>query len=133
MKVVELDKPVDQQSVSAQNNLFPVFLKLEELKVLVVGAGKVGLEKLSAIIHNSPQTIVTVVAKEISGDVHNLAALYGNIELKQKAFDENDLAGKDIVFVAINERHTSQYIKELAANKKLLVISRELIVWRLAK
>jgi siroheme synthase-like protein len=121
MKVVELDKPVDQQSVSAQNNLFPVFLKLEELKVLVVGGGKVGLEKLSAIIHNSPQTIVTVVAKEISGDVHNLAALYGNIELKQKAFDENDLAGKDIVFVAINEKHTSQYIKELAANKKLLV------------
>ncbi|MGN6402532.1 MAG: precorrin-2 dehydrogenase/sirohydrochlorin ferrochelatase family protein, partial [Flavisolibacter sp.] len=121
MKVVELDKPVEQQSISAQNNLFPVFLKLEELNVLIVGAGKVGLEKLSAIIHNSPQTIITIVAKEISDDVHNLAALHENIELQQKAFEEQDLKDKDIVFVAVNEKHTSQCIKELAAGKKLLV------------
>ncbi|MGN6165602.1 MAG: NAD(P)-dependent oxidoreductase, partial [Flavisolibacter sp.] len=121
MKVVELDKLVEQQSVSVQNNLFPVFLKLEELNVLVVGAGKVGLEKLSAIIHNSPLTIITVVAKEISESVINLAALHDNIVLKQKAFDESDLTDKGIVFVAVNEKHTSQYIKELAARRKLLV------------
>ena len=36
------------------NNLFPVFLKLENLKLLVVGGGNVGLEKLRAVLVNSP-------------------------------------------------------------------------------
>ena len=38
-----------------KNELFPVFLKLNELSVLIVGGGMVGLEKLSAVLSNSPQ------------------------------------------------------------------------------
>ena len=52
-----------------KNHLFPVFLKLEELEVLLVGAGKVGLEKLTAILQNAPASSVTVVAPEISAGV----------------------------------------------------------------
>jgi hypothetical protein len=37
-----------------RNNLFPVFLKLEALQTLIVGGGHVGLEKLNAILKNSP-------------------------------------------------------------------------------
>jgi len=36
------------------NNLFPVFLKLEHLTVLIVGGGYVGNEKLTAVLQNSP-------------------------------------------------------------------------------
>ena len=45
------------------NELFPVFLKLNQLHILLVGAGNVGLEKLTAILSNSPQTRVTVRAR----------------------------------------------------------------------
>ena len=45
-----------------KNRLFPVFLKLEELEVLLVGGGKVGLEKLTAILQNAPASSVTIVA-----------------------------------------------------------------------
>ena len=48
-----------------QNNLFPVFLQLEKLKILLIGGGNVGVEKLSAIIRNSPETKVHVIALEI--------------------------------------------------------------------
>ena len=44
------------------NPLFPVFLKLNELHTVLVGAGNVGLEKLTAILHNSPEATVTVIA-----------------------------------------------------------------------
>ncbi len=47
---------------SDANPLFPVFLKLEQLRVLLVGGGNVGLEKLTAILRNSPATAVTVVS-----------------------------------------------------------------------
>ena len=32
------------------NKLFPIFLKLEKLKVLIVGGGNVALEKLNAVL-----------------------------------------------------------------------------------
>src|ERR1700676_1267273 len=84
-----------------KNRLFPVFLKLEELEVLVVGAGKVGLEKLTAVLHNAPASSVTVVATEISESVRQLAASYPLVKLVEKAFEPDDLDGKEIVIVAV--------------------------------
>ena len=44
------------------NTLFPIFLKLDQLNTLVVGGGNVALEKVSAILRNSPEARVTMVA-----------------------------------------------------------------------
>jgi len=35
-----------------KNQLYPVFLKLEQLNILLVGAGNVGLEKLNSLLSN---------------------------------------------------------------------------------
>lgn len=61
--------PAAPVAVEAANPLFPVFLKLEELHTLVVGGGAVGLEKLSAILANSPKAQVRLVAPEIHVDI----------------------------------------------------------------
>ena len=50
---------------ASTNHLFPVFFKLEQLHVLIVGGGAIGLEKISAVLNNSPQANVTLVAKTI--------------------------------------------------------------------
>jgi siroheme synthase (precorrin-2 oxidase/ferrochelatase) len=44
------------------NTLFPVFLRLDRLNTLVVGGGNVALEKVSALLRNSPEARVTMVA-----------------------------------------------------------------------
>ena len=44
------------------NTLFPIFLKLDQLNTLVVGGGNVALEKVSAILRNSPDASVFMVA-----------------------------------------------------------------------
>ena len=54
------------------NTLFPIFLKLEQLQVLIVGGGYVGLEKLTAVLANAPKTDVTLVAPEIRAEIHEL-------------------------------------------------------------
>ena len=46
---------------SPGNTLFPIFLKLEKFRVLIVGGGYVGLEKIRAVLNNSPQTRITLV------------------------------------------------------------------------
>ena len=104
-----------------KNRLFPVFLKLEELEVLLVGAGKVGLEKLTAVLQNAPASSVTVVASEISPAVKLLADSYPRVKLIERSFEPEDLDEKEIVIVAVNDKTTSNYIRVLSKQKKLLV------------
>ncbi|OQP61428.1 ABC transporter permease [Niastella vici] len=103
------------------NLLFPVFLKLEELKVLLVGGGKVGAEKLSALLGNSPAAPVTVVARSISEEVRKLAKHHPNVTLHERAFMESDLENKDLVVIAVNEKESSLAIRAAAKEKKILV------------
>jgi siroheme synthase-like protein len=103
------------------NLLFPVFLKLEELKVLLVGGGKVGTEKLSALLGNSPAAPVTVVAISISDEVRKLAKHHPNVTLHERAFVESDLEDKDLVVIAVNEKGSSMAIRAAAKEKKILV------------
>jgi len=104
-----------------QNNLFPVFLKLEELHVLLVGAGKVGLEKLQALLANSPSTKITIVATIVSDDVKQLAAAHPSVTIESRAFRAEDLQGKEIAVIAVNDREVSGYITQLAKKERILV------------
>lgn len=104
-----------------RNRLFPVFLKLEELELLVVGAGKVGFEKLSAVLNNAPASSVTVIAIEISHEVKRLASSFPRVQLIERAFEPEDLDDKEIVIVAVNDIPASNYIRVLAKQKRLLV------------
>jgi uncharacterized protein len=103
------------------NRLFPVFLKLENLNLLLVGAGNVGAEKLNAVLQNAPSTNITIVSKEISEAARNLAIDFPNVQLLQKEFTEHDLENKDLVIVAINNKTISNDIRNAAKAARLLV------------
>jgi siroheme synthase-like protein len=112
---------IPQPSGSEKNNLFPVFLKLEQLSVLVVGGGNIAHEKLQAILSNSPQTQVLLVAKTISEEIHELATRYSNINLQQKPYQSSDLDAADILIVAVNDLALCEIIKQDASSRKILV------------
>lgn len=109
------------QAERAGNNLFPVFLKLETLSVLVVGGGKVGHEKLAAILQNSPLTSVKLVSIKISEDVRAMADQYSNIELIERPFVLTDLEGMDIIIIAVDDHDESNRIREEAKSQGKLV------------
>ncbi|HJW16170.1 MAG TPA: TSUP family transporter [Flavisolibacter sp.] len=103
------------------NNLFPVFLKLEELKVLLVGAGNVGLEKLKVMLQNAPQSQITIVASRVSEEVRLLASHYAFVTVIERDFEASDLLSKDIVVIAVNDKDVSLEIRLLAKERNLLV------------
>ncbi len=103
------------------NHLFPVFLRLEALEVLLVGAGNVGLEKLNAILGNSPTASVLVIATNVSEQVRELAAKHAHVTITERAFEEADLEGKDLVIIAVNDKSVSQSIRDFARERKILV------------
>jgi uncharacterized protein len=113
--------PAPYATQADKNRLFPVFLKLEELELLLVGAGKVGFEKLNAVLQNAPATTITVVGMEISEEIRELANRFPKVKLIERAFEPDDLDDKEIVIIAVNDKRTSNYVRVLSKQKKLLV------------
>jgi siroheme synthase-like protein len=104
-----------------QNNLFPVFLKLENLRTLIVGGGYVGMEKLEAVITNSPAATITLVATHISDEIKETAKEFPNITLVEKPYNISDITNYDIVIAAINDPVVSKQVVLDAKSKKILV------------
>ncbi len=102
------------------NNLFPIFLKLENLHTLIVGGGYVGLEKITAVLNNSPEARITLVSPEISLEIRDLVRLNSRVYLITRKFDDDDLLEKDLVIVATNDKVENQRIKAVAASRHLL-------------
>ena len=103
------------------NTLFPVFLKLEKLQLLIVGGGFIGLEKLQAVVNNSPATNITLVGITISEDIKNLASNYPNIKLVEKAYHISDIDNKDLVIAAVNDIELATIIASDTKQKGLLI------------
>jgi precorrin-2 dehydrogenase/sirohydrochlorin ferrochelatase len=103
-----------------RNNLFPVFLKLEELETLIVGGGNVGLEKLSALLKSSPAAGVTVVAGVIRQEIKDLAAGNKKIKLIERNFRVRDLQYKDLVILATDDQLLHERIRTLTRKKRIL-------------
>ncbi|TDO22336.1 TSUP family transporter [Pedobacter duraquae] len=103
------------------NTLFPVFLKLEELHTVLIGAGAVGHEKLCALLLNSPASRITIVSVQISEEVTQLAAQYPAVTLLQKQYEAADLAAADIVIASTNDASLNGQIRNDAHQLKLLV------------
>jgi siroheme synthase-like protein len=104
-----------------RNNLFPIFLKLEELDTLIVGGGNVGLEKLTGLLKSSPKAKVTLVAENIREEIKAIASESKTVRLIERRFRLRDLVSKDLVILATDDKTLHQRIRIVARKKKLLV------------
>ena len=104
-----------------ENHLFPVFLKLENLRLLIVGGGNVALEKLHAVLHNSPSTRIRVVGTAVNQEIRELAAGHENVKIEQRPYAEADLQETDVVIAAVNDIPTSTRIRDDARQRGILV------------
>lgn len=103
--------------VAEDNKLFPVFLKLENLSLLIIGGGNVALEKLNAVLNNSPKTRIRLVSTYISDAIKEIADERNNIELTERPYYIDDFDEVDIVIAAVNDLSVSKQIKRDAELK----------------
>jgi siroheme synthase-like protein len=103
------------------NKLFPVFLKLDQLHVLIVGGGFIGLEKITAILNNSPATKITLVAGRVLPEVAGLKSKLKNLTIIERDFEVHDLDNKDLVIAATGVRSVSELLRKEATARKILI------------
>lgn len=103
-----------------RNNLYPIFLKMHELQVLIVGGGNVALEKLTFLLKSSPTANVTMVAPFFREDVKALAKLF-DIKMYNLAYEESFLCDKDLAIVATDRLHVNRQVYKDAKRSNILV------------
>ncbi len=103
------------------NELYPIFLKVHQLETLLVGAGFVGLEKLTFLLKSSPHAIVTVVSVEISDEIREIARNNPRIRLIQDAYHSRYLDQKHLVIAATNFPEVNKTVYRDAKERYLLV------------
>lgn len=116
-------KPSFTDEIKGGNQLFPVFLRMDRLNLLVVGAGAVGWEKLSYMFrHCQDVKNIRVVAPEIKEEIFTLVESYPSIiKLRKGVFEVSDLKGIDLVLLATNNVETNREIYEIAKRAGKLV------------
>lgn len=81
-----------------RNNLYPIFLKLKNLNVLIVGGGFVAEEKLTFLLKSSPDAQVTMLSPMFRSGTLELSKK-GNVKLVKRRYSKRYLKGNQIVIV----------------------------------
>jgi uncharacterized protein len=107
--------------MSQTNTLFPVFLKTETAKFLIVGGGNVGLEKTETLLRQNPEINIIIVAPLFHPTLKEIISNNKNIIHFERPFEDDDLDNKDYVIITTDSPEINKYVRELAKSKKIKV------------
>lgn len=99
---------------------YPIMLKLDGKKVVVVGGGKVGERKVSGLLGTNARVIL--ISPEVTDHLNRLASS-GMIEWQKRSFSKDDVEGALLIFAATNDNELNQSIKKAASNQQLVTIA----------
>lgn len=103
-----------------RNNLYPIFLKTEQLQVLIVGGGSVAEEKLGFLTKSSPNANIVMVAPWFSNEAKLLANRY-QVELITDTYGTKYLEEKHIVIATTNIADVNMQVYRDCRKRKILV------------
>src|SRR5690606_14095255 len=122
VNINDLDKPVTAVVTEGEerNKLYPIFLKLSNLNVLIVGGGNVAEEKLSFILKSSPDAYVTMVSPMFRDGTLSLAQ-QGNVKLVKHRYSKRFLKGKHIVIATTDVPAVNIKVYKQCRKRNILV------------
>lgn len=104
-----------------KNTLFPIFLKTDTFNFLVVGGGKIGLEKTETLLRQNSLVKIKIIAKQISTDLWRLLKEYPHIEWNERSFEYSDLSAIDFLIITTENSVLNSEIKVKANERGILV------------
>lgn len=102
------------------NHLFPIFLRNEVIRILIIGGGSIALEKLQVILKQQPSSHILLVAKEISPEIQTVAHNTPSVILRKKTFSVRDLNQVQIVLAATRNRILNEQVVKESRRKNIL-------------
>jgi precorrin-2 dehydrogenase/sirohydrochlorin ferrochelatase len=103
-----------------RNELYPIFLKMHQVNMLIVGGGNVGLEKLSFLLKSSPNANVEVVAPRFLPELVDLINKHDSVKLTMKKFKKKMLKKRHMVIACTDDLEVNKRIFELCRDRFLI-------------
>lgn len=103
-----------------RNELYPIFLKLHNINVLIVGGGNVGLEKLSFMLKSSPNANVEVVAPKFIPELEALVEKHPSVKLTQAKFKKKMLKKRNMVIACTDDLKVNKRVYDLSRKRYLI-------------
>lgn len=98
---------------------YPIMLRLEGKRAVVVGGGKVAEQKVGSLIGTGAE--IVVISPEVTEELERLAA-GGTIKWKKKSYSEDDIQGAFLVFAATNDKTVNHLVSRSADAHQLVNI-----------
>jgi precorrin-2 dehydrogenase / sirohydrochlorin ferrochelatase len=103
-----------------RNNLYPIFLKTQQLQILIVGGGFVALEKMSFLLKSSPDANVTLVAPFFRDETKEFAQKF-HIQMIDDSYNKEYLKNKQIVIATTDNIDVNIQVYQDCKSKNILV------------
>ncbi len=103
-----------------QNELYPVFLKVSEFQVGIVGGGNVSLEKLHFLLKSSPNARVQVISRDFVPELEVLAERHG-VKLIRSFYSKAFLEGKQLIIAATDDNEVNMRVYNDCKKARILV------------
>lgn len=99
---------------------FPFMIDIEDKKCLVVGGGSIAFHKVKILSDFGVH--IQVVAPSICQKLQAFSEKFVQlIELTEREFQEDDIAGMSFVVAATDDRQLNNYISELCRQRNILI------------
>jgi Siroheme synthase (precorrin-2 oxidase/ferrochelatase domain) len=90
---------------------FPVFLKTEEMDVLIVGARDREVVLLKTLLKNLPQATIRIQAEKIDESIRQLESEFDYVTVEERPYEKKDLENANLVIIAGNQQQLMQRIQ----------------------
>ncbi|MBA4277583.1 bifunctional precorrin-2 dehydrogenase/sirohydrochlorin ferrochelatase [Flavobacterium sp.] len=117
---IQASAPPPLEGVGGRNELYPIFLKLNQLNVLIVGGGNVGLEKLTFMLKSSPNANVEVVATRFLPELEALVEKHPSVKLTQAKFKKKMLKKRHMVIACTDDLKVNKKVYDLSRKRFLI-------------
>ena len=99
---------------------YPIMLRLNGKKTVVVGGGKVAERKVKGLLGTG--ALVSVVSPELTDELLRLAR-DGDIVWLDKTFSKDDIQDAFLVFAATNDEGVNQFVRSVAKDHQLVMVA----------
>lgn len=103
-----------------RNELYPIFLKVSNLKILIVGGGNVALEKLTFLLKSSPNAQVEMVSPMFREETLQLAQ-QAQVIMHKEYYNPSYLEGKHMVVATTDQVEVNEQVYHDCRGRSILV------------
>ncbi len=106
-----------------RNNLFPIFIKANGNKILIVGGGNVAEEKLKFLLKSSPDASVTIVSPMFRENTLSLVKS-GNVTIINDSYKKDYLKGMGLIVATTDDPEVNiQIWRDCKSESKLINVA----------